>query len=93
VENGVRPTTSSRTIATGRLAVRRSALRVDPEGELKGTVLEARTTPEQVRLVVDVEGVGELDAVAPLDQQPGPGQPVRLSVDATRTAAVGGERR
>jgi thiamine transport system ATP-binding protein len=81
----------SRTIVPVRLAVRRSAFRVDPEGELKGTVVEARATPEQVRLVVDVEGIGELDAVAPLGQHPGPGQPVRLSVDPTRTAVVGGE--
>ncbi|HEX5087864.1 MAG TPA: ABC transporter ATP-binding protein [Nocardioides sp.] len=81
---------SSRTIPAVRLAVRRSAFRVDPDGRLKGAVVEARTTPEQVRLVVDVEGIGELDAVAPLDQHPGPGEPVRLSVDATRTAVVGG---
>jgi thiamine transport system ATP-binding protein len=73
-----------------RLAVRRSAFRVDPEGGLRGTVVEARTTPEQVRLVVEVEGIGELDAVSPLDQHPGVGEPVRLFVDATRTAVVGG---
>ena len=73
-----------------RLAVRRSAFRVEPDGELRGTVTAARVTPEQVRLVVDVDGVGELDAVAPLDQHPGIGQAVRLSVDATRTAPVGG---
>ena len=78
------------SIPAVRLAVRRSAFRVDPDGRLKGRVVEARTTPEQVRMVVDVEGIGELDAVAPLDQHPGPGEPVRLSVDATRTAAVGG---
>jgi thiamine transport system ATP-binding protein len=47
-------------------------------------------TPEQVRLVVDVDGVGELDAVAPLDQHPRVGEAVRLVVDATRTAPVGG---
>ena len=80
---------TSRSAPPARLAVRRSALRVDPAGRLVGTVTEARVTPEQVRLVVDVEGVGELDAVAPLDEHPGPGQPVRLSVDATRTAPVG----
>jgi thiamine transport system ATP-binding protein len=85
------PTQTSRTIPPLRLAVRRSAFRLDPEGPLKGRVLEARTTPEQVRLVVDVEGIGPLDAVGPLDQHPGAGQPVRLSVDATRTAVVGGE--
>ncbi len=72
-----------------RLAVRRSAFRVEPDGELRGTVTAARVTPEQVRLVVDVDGVGELDAVAPLDQHPGIGQAVRLSVDSTRTAPVG----
>jgi thiamine transport system ATP-binding protein len=93
VENGVRTTEPFRTVPPLRLAVRRSAFRVDPEGQLRGTVLEARATPEQVRLVVEVEGIGELDAVAPLGQHPGPGQPVRLSVDATRTAVVGGERR
>jgi thiamine transport system ATP-binding protein len=82
---------TSGTIAPMRLAVRRSAFRVEPQGRLHGTVVEARTTPEQVRLVVDVEGIGELDAVAPLDQHPGAGEPVRLSVDATRTAVVGGE--
>jgi thiamine transport system ATP-binding protein len=76
---------------SGRLAVRRSAFRVDPGGTLEGNVVEARTTPEQVRLVVDVEGIGEVDAVAPLDQHPGAGQPVRLAVDATRTAVVGRE--
>jgi thiamine transport system ATP-binding protein len=93
VEKGVRTTEASRTIPPLRLAVRRSAFRVDSEGPLRGTVVEARVTPEQVRLVVDVEGVGELDAVAPLDQHPGVGQPVRLAVDATRTAVVGAEYR
>jgi thiamine transport system ATP-binding protein len=87
------PTQTCRTIPGERLAVRRSAFRVDPEGELRGTVREVRATPEQVRLVVDVEGIGELDAVAPLGRHPGPGEPVRLSVDATRTAVVGDERR
>jgi thiamine transport system ATP-binding protein len=43
-----------------------------------------------VRLVVDVDGVGEVDAVAPLDEHPGAGEAVRLRVDATRTAVVGG---
>jgi thiamine transport system ATP-binding protein len=84
------PTQTSLTIPPVRLAVRRSAFRVAPDGELRGTVTAARVTPEQVRLVVDVDGVGELDAVAPLDQHPGIGQQVRLSVDATRTAPVGG---
>jgi thiamine transport system ATP-binding protein len=89
VENGVSTTQTSRTIPPSRLAVRRSAFRVDPGGRLTGTVREARITPEQVRLVIDLDGVGQVDAVAPLDEHPAPGQPVRLSVDATRTAPVG----
>jgi thiamine transport system ATP-binding protein len=84
------PTQPSRTIPPSRLAVRRSAFRVDPGGRLAGTVTEARVTPEQVRLVVEVDGVGEVDAVAPLDEHPAPGTAVRLSVDATRTAVVAG---
>ncbi len=84
------PTQTSGTIPPLRLAVRRSAFRVEPDGALEGTVTEARITPEQVRLVVDVEGVGEIDAVAPLDEHPAPGTPVRLAVDATRTAVVAG---
>ena len=85
------PTTSpSSTTPPLRLAVRRSAFRLDAGGGLTGTVTAARVTPEQVRLVVEVDGVGEVDAVAPLDQHPGLGEPVRLSVDATRTALVPG---
>jgi thiamine transport system ATP-binding protein len=80
----------SRTTAARPLAVRRSAFRVDADGELTGRVVEARVTPEQVRLVVDVSGVGDVDAVAPLDQHPAVGEVVRLRVDATRTAQVGG---
>jgi thiamine transport system ATP-binding protein len=83
---------SGGTTAAQRLAVRRSAFRVDPEGSLTAVVRAARTTPEQVRLVVDVEGVGEVDAVAPLDQHPAVGEHVRLTVDRTRTAVVGSAR-
>ncbi|MXG90075.1 ATP-binding cassette domain-containing protein [Nocardioides sp. YIM 123512] len=71
-----------------RLAVRRSAFRLDEAGPLAGTVASVRTTPEQVRLVVDVDGVGEVDAVAPLDRVPAPGAGVRLALDATRTAIL-----
>ena len=72
------------------IAIRRSALRVSPDGSLAGTVRSSRLTPEQVRLEVDVEGVGAVDAVAPLDVHPGPGDVVRLTVDGTRVAAVSG---
>jgi thiamine transport system ATP-binding protein len=68
------------------VAVRRSALTVDAHGRLTGVVLSSRATPEQIRLVVDVPGVGEADAVAPLDSHPAVGQPARLAVDSGRLA-------
>ncbi len=72
----------------GAVAVRRSALAVAADGPLAGTVRSARATPGQSRLVIDVEGVGELDAVAGLESTPAPGQRVRLSVDPGRVAVI-----
>jgi thiamine transport system ATP-binding protein len=72
------------------VAVRRSALVVDPAGPLAGTVRSARATPEQLRLVVDVDGVGAIDAVARLDAHAAPGDRVSIVVDASRLAALPG---
>ncbi|MDP3890556.1 MAG: hypothetical protein Q8Q44_04955, partial [Nocardioides sp.] len=73
--------------AVGVLAY--SALHVAGSGPLQGTVTAARATPDQVRLEVDVDTIGPLDAVAPLGAHaPGPGERVALEVDVTRLAAV-----
>ncbi len=74
--------------AAPAVALRRSALAVAAEGQLRGRVISSRLTPEQVRLRVDVPGLGELDAVAALDAHPGPGEDVALRVDHTRLAAM-----
>ncbi len=79
------------------VAVRRSALTVDVSGAastagraaLVGVVVSARVTPDQVRLVVDVEGLGEVDAVAAVDTHPRAGEPVALVVDRARLAVIG----
>ena len=73
------------------VAVRRSALVATPTGgtRLRGRVISARATPEQLRLVVDVADVGELDAVAALDAHLAPGDGVALRVEPTRVALVG----
>jgi thiamine transport system ATP-binding protein len=71
------------------LALRRSALRVGDEGTLRGTVTSARAAPEAVRLTVDVEGLGAMNAVALGRAAPGVGEQVRLVVDLSRTARVG----
>ncbi|WP_203338437.1 ABC transporter ATP-binding protein [Nocardioides limicola] len=73
------------------VAVRRSALRVvGSGGRLSGQVRSIQATPELVRLVVAVEGIGELDAVASLHQPPAPGESVDLTVDPTRLAVLRG---
>jgi len=70
------------------VAVRRSALLVADAGPLHGTVRSGRATPEQLRLVVDVEGVGEVDAVAALGAHAAPGDRVTLAVDPGRVAVT-----
>jgi len=75
--------------AAPAVAVRRSALAVaQGGGPIGGTVVSGRATPEQIRLVVDVDGIGEVDAVARLGTHPAPGDRVALSVDPSRLAAT-----
>lgn len=76
------------------IAVRRSALGVSaqPVPPLTGTVIAVRATPELVRLVVDVDGIGELDAIAPLDATAtiglAIGRRIGLAVDHARLARI-----
>jgi thiamine transport system ATP-binding protein len=78
------------TVGAGgaEVAMRRSALRVTPSGSLHGTVLEARVTPELLRLTVDVAGVGTVHAVAEQDSPVRVADEVRLSVDLGRVAVL-----
>ncbi len=76
--------------AASAVAVRRSALVAAPHGPLTGRVVSSRATPEQVRLVVDVRGLGEVDAVSPLGLHPGPGEQVGLTVEAAKLATIPG---
>jgi thiamine transport system ATP-binding protein len=79
---------AARLAPAAAVAVRRSALSVAADGPLEGVVTSGRATPDQVRLVVEVAEVGELDAVAQLDAHPGPGEVVHLAVDASRLAVL-----
>ncbi|QCW49659.2 ABC transporter ATP-binding protein [Nocardioides dongxiaopingii] len=77
--------------ASPSVAVRRSALTVaGPGGGLVGVVRSTRATPDQVRLVVDVDGVGEVDAVATPGAPTAPGDRVALAVEPARLAPIGG---
>ncbi len=89
-EAATRVLTSAGAPAAHALALRRSALRHDPAGPLCGTVRSARATPEALRLVVDVTGVGEVHAVAGADDQVSVGHQVRLRLDVSRTAVLPG---
>ena len=71
------------------VALRRSALTVADDGPLAGEVVGVRTTPGQLRVVVDTV-LGELDAVASLDRRLAAGDGVHLRVDATRMAGLPG---
>ena len=66
------------------VALRRSALRVDPSGPPTATVEEARVTPDQIRVQLDVEGAGSLPAVADPGTDVRVGAPVRVSIDTFR---------
>ncbi|MGI9155380.1 MAG: ABC transporter ATP-binding protein [Marmoricola sp.] len=70
------------------VALRRSALRVAADGPLPATVLAARATPDQLRLSVTVEGIGDLEAVADPGSGIAVGQQVRLVVDTGRVAVL-----
>jgi thiamine transport system ATP-binding protein len=70
------------------VALRRSAIRLDPDGPLSATVVSARVTPEQLRLELDVDGVGRLPGVAEPGQVVVVGEAVRARVVPDRLAAL-----
>ena len=78
----------STTSAVRPVAIRRSALVLDPSGTLCGEVLESRATPDQLRLLVDVDGVGPVDAVASSVAHVAPGERVLLRVDGARLSIL-----
>lgn len=71
-----------------QLAIRRSALVVDPAGELSGVVEMVSATPDVVRLQVAVREVGVVPAVAGVGEQFRIGTEVRLRLDETKLALV-----
>jgi thiamine transport system ATP-binding protein len=70
------------------VALRRSALRVDPDGPLTASVEEARVTPDQIRVQLDVDGAGSLPGVADPGSDVRVGARVRVSIDTSRIALV-----
>ncbi|TIC89385.1 ABC transporter ATP-binding protein [Nocardioides sp. GY 10113] len=75
--------------AAERVAVRPSALRAGAEGDLTATVLSAVASPDGARLVLRVDGVGELDATGPVGGFPLVGDAVRVRVEPAGLAPLG----
>lgn len=80
---------------TRRVAVRRSAVTAVPEGDatraaggLTGRVVSVQPTPDELRLVVDIAGVGELPAVGAAGWLPEAGETVGVRVDRVRLAIL-----
>ena len=75
--------------AAPAVAVRRSALVVDDAGPSRARVESARVTPEQVRLLVQVDGPRRRRRRrAALGSRVAPGDEVALRVDVTRLAVL-----
>ncbi|HNO39802.1 MAG TPA: ABC transporter ATP-binding protein [Marmoricola sp.] len=70
------------------LAIRRSALTVDPAGTVVGVVESVAATPDVVRLLVAIPGAGVVPAVAAVGTQLQIGGRVRLSLDETKMAPI-----
>jgi len=71
-----------------QVALRRSAIRLDADGPLTATVVSARVTPEQLRLELDVAGVGRLPGVAEPGHVVAVGEAVRARVVRDRLATL-----
>ena len=74
------------------LALRRSALVVSPQGGLRATVVGVRPTPDVLRLVVEIDGLGVVHAVDQTASRREIGETVALDLDPERTAPVGDPR-
>ncbi|TWP39059.1 ABC transporter ATP-binding protein [Leekyejoonella antrihumi] len=71
-----------------RIALRPGALRVDPRGELIGTVRSAATVADGIRLRCEVEAIGEVQAYAETGTTLAPGDRVQLRLVPAATAAL-----
>ena len=59
-----------------------------PAGPLTARVEEARVTPDQIRLQLDVDGAGSLPGVADPGSDVRVGARVRVSIDTSRIALI-----
>ncbi len=70
------------------LAVRRSALRLDPDGTLRARVVHAASARDAIRLDVEVDGLGRMAALAGQDSPVRAGDEIRLRLDTGGLAGL-----
>ncbi len=70
------------------VAMRRTALRVDPEGVIEGLVQSVSAARDMARITVQVQGIGALEGIAGLDERLEPGDAVRLTLDPAGLAVL-----
>ena len=70
------------------LALRCSALRVDPAGPLSATVIAEAGISDAVRVELDIEGVGRVEALAEQNAVLRPGDVVRVRADPAGMALI-----
>lgn len=79
---------SAYSLGDEQLALRPNALRVSPDGVLRGEVVIVAPALEEQRLVVRLADGLQLTAVAGAREQIAPGDQVRLELDPTATAPL-----
>jgi thiamine transport system ATP-binding protein len=77
-----------RAAGPARLALRPSALVMDPNGPIAGQVAFTAASPEGLHLTVAIDGIGPVRAIAPADAAIGAGAAVRLRLDTAGTATL-----
>ncbi len=81
------------SVAAGELVgLRSTALILDTAGPLPGRVLLVVPAPDGVRVSVQIDDVGTVQAVGPVDPGLVTGAVVRMRLEPSRTAIVGGGR-
>ncbi len=74
--------------ASPSVALRRTAVRLDPRGLLEATVTAAAGARDGIHLELAVPGWGSVLGIGPHDLAPSPGDTVRVSLDPTGIAVL-----
>ncbi len=92
LESGAARSIGMHVVGGELVGLRRTALILDIAGPLRGRVLIAVPSPEGVRVSVQIDDVGTVQAIGPVDADVVAGDTVRMRLEPKQTAIVGGIR-